>query len=76
MIVWSTLSNSITLYLFGNVLVDYAIWVGFLSSLAIIVTLSLVNLLIRIYKRPSIIVFILATVQTMATFTIPFSSVK
>lgn len=72
MIMFSAFSNSITLYLFGNLFLGYALWVGFLSSCGIVFSLYVVNEIVKKYKRPSIIVFMLGGVIAASSITLPY----
>ena len=76
MSLWASLSNTVTFYLFGSLIWDYAIWIGFLSSMSIIICLYVVNALIARFKRPSIIVLVLGCSLVSAGAVFPYFSVK
>jgi uncharacterized membrane protein YfcA len=76
MSMWASLSNTVNFYLFGSLLWDYALWIGFLSSMGIIISLYVVNALIARYKRPSIIVLVLGCSLVSAGAVFPYFSIK
>jgi uncharacterized membrane protein YfcA len=71
MIMFSAFSNSVTFFLFGHLPLDFALWIGFWSSLGIIFCLFVVNKLIKKYRRPSIIVFMLGAVIGASVIVVP-----
>lgn len=71
MIMFSSFSNSVTFYLMGHLPLDFALWIGFWSSLGIVFCLIVVKKLIAKYQRPSIIVFILGAVIGASCIVVP-----
>lgn len=71
MIMFSAFSNSLTFWLFGNLNVMYALWIGFWSGMGIFIFLSLVGAVIKKYKRPSIVVFFLGGVIALSSVMVP-----
>jgi uncharacterized membrane protein YfcA len=59
MILWSASASSIMYYTFGTLNVTFALWLSFWCCIGIVVGVSLVNYLIKIYGRQSILVFFL-----------------
>jgi len=71
MILFSALINSLTFWLFGNLYVNFALWLGFWSGLGIFIFLSIVGAIIKKYQRPSIIVFFLGIVIALSSILVP-----
>ena len=76
MIMFSSFLNSLTFYLFGSLTVAYALWIGLWSAIGIAIFLAIVGAIIKKYKRPSLIVFILAGVILLSTIVVPIVNIK
>jgi uncharacterized membrane protein YfcA len=76
MIMFSSFLNSLTFYLFGSLPVAYALWIGFWSAIGIAIFLAIVGAIIKKYKRPSVVVFILAGVILLSTIVVPIVNIK
>lgn len=71
MIMFSAFSNSLTFWLFGNLNVKFAMWLGFWCGLGIYIFLSVIGVVIKKYKRPSIVVFFLGAVISLSAVMVP-----
>lgn len=71
MILFSAFSNTLTFWLFGNLDVMYAIWIGTWSGLGIYIFLSIIGGIIKKYRRPSIVVFFLGGVIALSSIVVP-----
>lgn len=76
MIMFSAFLNSVTFYLFDNLNLVYAYWIGFWSSIAIAIFLTVVGAIIKKYKRPSVVVFILGSVIALSAVVIPTLNIQ
>jgi len=71
MIMFSAFSNALTFWVFGNLPVNFAMWIGVWSGLGIYIFLEFVTRIIKKYKRPSIVVFCLAGVIGLSSIVVP-----
>lgn len=71
MIMFGSLSNSITFHMFEILPLDYALWLSVWCSIGIVIATTLVNKLIRRYQRASIVVFVLALVIGASVVVVP-----
>lgn len=71
MIMFSAFSNALTFWIFGNLSVKFALWIGFWSGIGIYIFLSIVGAIIKKYKRPSIVVFFLGGVIALSSIVVP-----
>jgi uncharacterized membrane protein YfcA len=76
MIMFSAFLNSLTFYLFDKLSVQYALWIGVWSAIGIAIFLAIVGAIIKKYKRPSIVVFILAAVIALCAIVVPTVNIK
>ena len=76
MIMFSAFLNTFTFWLFDNLPILYAFWIGLWSSLGIAVFLSIIGSVIKRYGRPSIIVFILGSVIALSAVVVPIVNIK
>jgi uncharacterized membrane protein YfcA len=76
MIMFSAFLNTFTFWLFDNLPILYAFWIGFWSSIGIAVFLSVIGSVIKKYGRPSIIVFILGSVIAMSAVVVPIVNIR
>ena len=70
-IMFSSFSNSLTFWLFGNLEVRYALWLSMWSGIVISIFLYFIQKIIKIFGRQSIIIFILSGVILLATIMLP-----
>lgn len=59
MIMYSTGASTLMFYTYGALNLTFGFWLGFWCSFGILIGVSLVNHLIKIYKRQSLLVFFL-----------------
>lgn len=59
MIMFSTGASTLMFYTYGALNLTFGFWLGFWCSFGILIGVSLVNHLIKIYKRQSLLVFFL-----------------
>ena len=59
MIMFSTGASTLMFYTYGALKLTFGFWLGFWCSFGILIGVSLVNHLIKIYKRQSLLVFFL-----------------
>ena len=59
MIMFSTGASTLMFYTYGALNLTFGLWLGFWCSFGILIGVSLVNHLIKIYKRQSLLVFFL-----------------
>lgn len=71
MIMFSAFSNSLTFAIFGNLSIQYALWIGAWSGLGIYIFLKIVSAIIKKYKHPSIVVFCLGGVIALSAVVVP-----
>ena len=71
MILFSSLASSVIFLTMGGLNVDFALWIGAWSVIGIAFCMKVVNKLIQKYRRPSIIVFLLAIVLLISMIMIP-----
>lgn len=76
MIMYSAFSNALTFWLFGNLQVRYAMWIGLWCGLGIYFFLSVVGALIKKYKRPSIVVMMLGVVIGLSAIAVPVVNIS
>lgn len=76
MIMFSAFLNSLTFWLFDNLNLPYASWIGLWSSLGIAIFLSVIGSIIKKYGRQSIIVFILGAVIALSTIVVPVVNIS
>ena len=76
MVIFNTVMNALTYWLFGDLPLGYSLWIGLWSGLAIALFLWLIGAIIRKYQRASIVVIILAIVLTMSTFVVPTVNIQ
>ena len=76
MIMFSSFSNSVAFWMFGQLPVDYALWFGSWSALGIIFSLYVLNKIVKKYNRASIIVFCLAFVNLCSCFVVPIVNIR
>jgi uncharacterized membrane protein YfcA len=71
MILFSAFSNTLSFWLFGNLDVMYALWIGAWTAVGIYVFLSIIGGMIKKYRRPSIVVFFLGGVIGLSSIVVP-----
>jgi len=76
MIMFSAFLNSLTFWLFDNLPIIYAYWIGLWSSFGIAVFLSIIGAIIKKYDRPSIVVFILGAVIAASSIVVPTVNIR
>jgi len=76
MIMFSAFLNTLTFWLFDNLNLLYASWIGLWSSLGIAIFLSVIGSIIKKYGRQSIIVFILGAVIALSTIVVPVVNIR
>jgi len=76
MILFSSFASSLVFITFGGLTIDYAIWIGIWSVVGIIIGLKVIANIIKKYNRPSIVVFVLATVLFVSSIMVPIFNAK
>lgn len=71
MIMFSTFASSVIYITWGSLNLEFGLWLGFCSVIGIMGGMFLVDILIKLYKRQSIIVFILVLVLGVSTVMVP-----
>jgi uncharacterized membrane protein YfcA len=71
MIMLSTFASSVMYISYGRVNIEYSIWIGFWTSLGILVGLRITKQVIARTKRQSLIVFIFCGVMCMSAVMVP-----
>jgi uncharacterized membrane protein YfcA len=71
MIMFSSFSNVLTFWIFGNLAVNYSMWIGLWSGIGIYIFLSVIGGIIKKYRRPSLIVFFLGGVIAASSVVVP-----
>ena len=71
MILFSAFSNTLTFWIFGQLDVMYALWIGSWSGLGIYIFLSIIGKIIKKYRRPSIVVFFLGGFIVLSSIFVP-----
>lgn len=75
MIMLSTLASSVIYITYDQLNIPYGLWLGFWTSIGILVGLRVIKKLVAKYKRQSIIVFILVGVMGVSAFMVPIFQV-
>jgi uncharacterized membrane protein YfcA len=75
MIMFSTAASSTIYIVYGAMNIQFAIWLSIWSSMGILTGITIVNKLMKKYKRQSILVFILVGVLAMSALLVPIQSV-
>ena len=76
MITFSTISTSCLYIVFGELYMDYGLWVGGWSVFGAIIGLKGINWYMKVSGRQSIIVFFLTGVLILSTIFVPFFSIR
>lgn len=68
---FSAFSNVLTFWIFGQLAIDYSLWIGLWCGIGIYIFLSVVGNIIKKYRRPSLIVFFLGGVIALSALVVP-----
>ena len=71
MIMIGTASSTFVYFYIGALVWSYAIMLGTLSMFSIVLGLHLIKVLVEKYKRPSLVVFVLASVLGISAIMVP-----
>ena len=71
MIIFSSGATSIMMMSYGALPLDFALWIGLWSALGIYLCLSILAKILKKTNRPSIIVFVLASVLLVSAIMVP-----
>ena len=75
MVMYSTGASTVMYLSYGAFNFPFGIWLSFWGSVGICVGVSIVDHLIRKYKRQSILVFVLAFILSFSAVLVPFGNV-
>ena len=76
MVLFSAGLNTVTLWLYDNLPLNYACWIGLWSSLGIALFLFIVGNIIKKYQRQSIIVFMLGSIILLSAIMVPIVNIN
>ena len=76
LITFSKIVTTMLYVIFGQLLLDYGLWIAFWSSIGAIIGLKGANWYMKKFNRQSIIVFFLAFVLLLSTLGVPYFGIK
>lgn len=76
MVMYSTGASTVMYLSYGTFNFSFALWLSFWSSMGIMVGVSIVDHLVKKYKRQSILVIILAAILALSAVLVPFDNMS
>jgi len=76
MIMYSTAASTVMYLSYGTFNFPFALWLSFWCSMGIMVGVSIVDHLVKKYKRQSILVIVLAVILGLSAVLVPFDNVN
>ena len=76
MIMYSTAASTVMFLSYGTFNLSFAMWLSMWSSMGIIVGVSIVEYLIKRYKRQSILVIILTVILGISAIIVPYENIQ
>lgn len=71
MIMYSSAASTIIYLAYGTLNIPFSIWLSFWCSMGIIIGISMINIIIKQYKRQSVLVFLLVGILAFSGLLVP-----
>jgi uncharacterized membrane protein YfcA len=74
MIIYSSAASTLLFIIYGTLNISFSVWLSFWCSMGIIIGISVVNIIIRQYKRQSVLVFLLVIILGFSGLLVPIDT--